>query len=92
MNRLARRHIRPHFLGPNGSEKDAGVSKLLYDIMGMLATALMINYLAVSFVVLSWERAISGFQSMHFVGHIGLVVAYVALSLLPTKQRARKTV
>uniref|UniRef100_K3WUZ5 Lysophospholipid acyltransferase n=1 Tax=Globisporangium ultimum (strain ATCC 200006 / CBS 805.95 / DAOM BR144) TaxID=431595 RepID=K3WUZ5_GLOUD len=92
VNRLARRHIRPHFLGPSGSEKDAGVSKLLYDVVGMLATALMINYLAVSFVVLSWEQAIAGFASMHFAGHIGLVVAYVVLSLLPTKRPATKSV
>ncbi|TYZ65735.1 hypothetical protein PybrP1_011996 [[Pythium] brassicae (nom. inval.)] len=80
VNRLARKHIRPLFLASGDA------LKLAYDGVGMLCTALMINYLAVSFVVLSWEQAIAGFRSMHFAGHLGLGAAFVLLSLVPSKQ------
>jgi hypothetical protein len=93
VNRLSRKHIRPLFLR---SEKDvsatsgSGPLKPLYDVMGMLCTALMINYLAVSFVVLSWEQAFLGFQSMYFAGHIGLLATYIVLSLIPTKRAPKQ--
>ncbi|KAJ0410282.1 hypothetical protein P43SY_002614 [Pythium insidiosum] len=87
VNRLARRHVRPYFLLEDGS---AAPLKPIYDIVGMLCTAFVINYLAVSFVVLSWTDAIHGFQSMHFAGHIGLLVAYLLLSSVPIKRTSKK--
>lgn len=79
VHRLARKHVRPLFLASGHA------LKLVYDGVGMLSTALLINYLAVSFVVLSWEQAVAGFRSMHFAGHIALVAAYVLLPLVPSK-------
>ncbi|DAZ98022.1 TPA: hypothetical protein N0F65_004512 [Lagenidium giganteum] len=84
INRLARKHIRPYFLRDDGS---ASPSKLLYDVFGMVCTLGIVNYLAVSFVVLSWEQALSGFQAMHFAGHISLVVVYLLLSAVPVKKK-----
>lgn len=86
VNRLARRHLRVHFVSADGT---ALPSKRLYDLAGMLCTSLIVNYLAVSFVVLSWERALFGFQSMYFAGHIGLVVVYLLLSTLPAKKKTK---
>lgn len=94
MNRLSRKHIRPLFLQASSeysSDASPGPLKPLYDAAGMLCTALMINYLAVSFVVLSWEESLFGFQAMHFAGHVGLIVAYIVLSLIPSgSKRAPK--
>ncbi|KAF4318251.1 hypothetical protein BBO99_00004368 [Phytophthora kernoviae] len=78
VNRLARRHVRPYVIG--------SPVKPLYDLVGMLCTALVVNYLAVSFVVLSWEEAVAGFRSMRFAGHIGLVVGYLLLTFVPIKK------
>ncbi|RHZ02211.1 hypothetical protein DYB26_000653 [Aphanomyces astaci] len=66
--------LRPYVL-------ESKTNKTLYDIVGTLATALTINYLAVAFVSLSWEESVFGWKSLAFVGHIGLVAAYIALSL-----------
>ncbi|KAG6586882.1 Lysophospholipid acyltransferase [Phytophthora cinnamomi] len=86
VNRLARRHVRPYVVGSR--------IKPLYDLVGMVCTAMVVNYLAVSFVVLSWEEAVAGFRSMRFAGHVGLVVCYLLLTFVPIKKTAdsKKTV
>ncbi|OWZ07682.1 Lysophospholipid acyltransferase [Phytophthora megakarya] len=86
VNRLARRHVRPYVVG-------SGI-KPLYDLVGMVCTAMVVNYLAVSFVVLSWEEAVAGFRSMRFAGHVGLVVCYLLLTFVPIKKttNTKKTV
>jgi hypothetical protein len=89
VNRLARRHLRPAFVKTDGS---GTALKPLYDVFGMLCTSVLINYLAVSFVVLGGQDSIQGFQSMHFAGHIGLLAAYLLLSAVPSKKLAAKTV
>ncbi|CEG40878.1 lysophospholipid acyltransferase [Plasmopara halstedii] len=78
VNRLARRHVRPYVV-------DSPI-KPLYDVFGMICTAMVVNYLAVSFVVLSWEDAVAGFRSMRFAGHLGLVVCYLLLTFVPIKK------
>uniref|UniRef100_A0AAV1TMS0 Lysophospholipid acyltransferase n=1 Tax=Peronospora matthiolae TaxID=2874970 RepID=A0AAV1TMS0_9STRA len=80
VNRLARRHVRPYVV-------DCAI-KPLYDLVGMICTAMVVNYLAVSFVVLSWEEAVAGFRSMRFAGHVGLVVCYLLLTFVPVKKSA----
>ncbi|ETV66625.1 hypothetical protein H257_16933 [Aphanomyces astaci] len=82
VNRLARSVLRPYVL-------ESKTNKTLYDIVGTLATALTINYLAVAFVSLSWEESVFGWKSLAFVGHVGLVAAYIALSVLPRKKVAK---
>jgi D-alanyl-lipoteichoic acid acyltransferase DltB (MBOAT superfamily) len=86
VNRLARRHVRPYVLG--------SPVKPLYDLVGMICTAMVVNYLAVSFVVLSWEEAVAGFRSMRFAGHVGLVLVYLLLTFVPIKKAttSKKTV
>ncbi|KAG1704361.1 hypothetical protein DVH05_006369 [Phytophthora capsici] len=85
VNRLARRHVRPYVVG--------SAIKPLYDLVGMICTAMVVNYLAVSFVVLSWEDAVAGFRSMRFAGHVGLVVCYLLLTFVPVKKtNSKKTV
>lgn len=88
---MSRKHIRPFFLQTTeSSDAVAGPLKPLYDAAGMLCTALMINYLAVSFVVLSWEESLFGFKAMHFAGHLGLIAIYVVLSLIPSKRAPKQ--
>ncbi|KAF1788153.1 Membrane bound O-acyl transferase, MBOAT [Phytophthora cactorum] len=86
VNRLARRHVRPYVV-------DSPI-KPLYDLVGMICTAMVVNYLAVSFVVLSWEDAVAGFRSMRFAGHVGLVICYLLLTFVPIKKAttSKKTV
>ncbi|RQM09985.1 hypothetical protein DD237_007438 [Peronospora effusa] len=78
VNRLARRHVRPYLVN--------SAIKPLYDLVGMICTAMVVNYLAVSFVVLSWEEAVAGFRSMRFCGHVGLVICYLLLTFVPIKK------
>ncbi|TDH67611.1 hypothetical protein CCR75_002308 [Bremia lactucae] len=78
VNRLARRHVRPYMVD--------SLMKPLYDVVGVVSTAIIVNYLAVSFVVLSWEDAVAGFRSMHFAGHVGLGLCYLLLTFVPIKK------
>ncbi|CAH0482719.1 unnamed protein product [Peronospora belbahrii] len=78
VNRLARRHVRPYVVN--------SAIKPLYDLVGMICTAMVVNYLAVSFVVLSWEEAVAGYRSMRFCGHVGLVLCYLLLTFVPIKK------
>lgn len=87
VNRLSRKHIRPYFVKQDGTFSRL---KPLYDATGLVATALIINYLAVSFVALSWERSIIGFRNMHYAGHICLVLLYLLLSAVPVKKVVKK--
>ncbi|KAF0701623.1 Aste57867_7951 [Aphanomyces stellatus] len=81
VNRLARTVLRPYTVDKSW--------KPLYDIIGTIATSLTINYLAVSFVALSWEESIFGWKSLYFAGHVGLVLVYVLLLLVPRKKIAK---
>ncbi|OQR86312.1 lysophospholipid acyltransferase [Achlya hypogyna] len=76
VNRVARAKLRPYFVGN-------AVAKAVYDVLGWLATTVVINYLAVAFVSLSWSASISRWSQVFFAGHVGLLVAYGLLSLLP---------
>ncbi|CAI5737402.1 unnamed protein product [Hyaloperonospora brassicae] len=82
VNRLARRHVRPYVV--------KSALKPLYDLVGMICTALVVNYLAVSFVVLSWDEAVKGFRALRFAGHVGLVVSYLLLTFVPVEKAARR--
>lgn len=82
VNRLARRHLRPYVV-------DSPL-KPLYDVAGVVATALAVNYLATSFVVLSWTDAIAGFRAMSYAGHVGLIVAFVLFAIVPVRKLSAK--
>lgn len=85
VNRLARRHVRPYFMTPSGDAPLA--SKWIYDLVGMISTSIVVNYLATSFVVLSWEDAINGFAALRFSGHAAMVSAYLLLSAVPVRKK-----
>ncbi|EQC26196.1 hypothetical protein SDRG_15933 [Saprolegnia diclina VS20] len=76
VNRLARAKLRPYFCAH-------AASKAVYDVLSWLCTVVVINYLAVAFVSLSWSASIARWGQVFFAGHAGLVAAYAILMLLP---------
>mmetsp|Transcript_36493 Transcript_36493/g.88082 ORF Transcript_36493/g.88082 Transcript_36493/m.88082 type:complete len:515 (-) Transcript_36493:1059-2603(-) len=82
VDRMAKKKIAPYF--PSTSPFSP------YKMLGTLATTTTINYLILPFVILaggwSWET----YKSFHFAGHIGCVVAYIILSMLPTPKKGDK--
>ncbi|ETV90917.1 hypothetical protein, variant 2 [Aphanomyces invadans] len=82
VNRLARSILRPYVV-------DNKTFKCLYDVVGTIATALTINYLAVAFVSLSWENSVHGWRTLLFLGHIILVAVYLSLTVVPRKKVAK---
>ena len=49
----------------------------------MTAAYWQANYCAMSFVTLSLSASLVGYERVHYIGHIGVVVALVLLSLVP---------
>ncbi|CAI5733830.1 unnamed protein product [Peronospora destructor] len=85
VTRLAQRHVRPYLV--------SSAIKPLYDLASMSCTAMVANYLAVSFVVLSTnDIACCRLQLLVFLWP-GLVICYLLLTFVPIKKstNGRKT-
>jgi len=80
-DRLAKKKISPYFSSSHFS---------LYGIIGTLATSITINYMILPFTMLAGSWSIAAYQSFYFFGHIGCVIFYVVLSMLPTPPKKDK--
>jgi len=80
-DRMAKKKLSPYFSSSRFS---------LYGIAGTLATTITINYMILPFIMLAGEWSLATYKSFYFFGHIGCVVFYVVLSMLPTPKKDDK--
>jgi MBOAT, membrane-bound O-acyltransferase family len=73
--RMARTKISPHFSSARWG---------WYGILGMLATSLIAEYMAVPFLLLAFDWSWDMWKSHYFFGHVVCVIGYAALALFPT--------
>ncbi|CAK9809948.1 Lysophospholipid acyltransferase 6 [Anthophora quadrimaculata] len=72
VSRVARRNIRPHFLGSKGK-------KFLYDTLTFIGTRILMAYITFSFVLLEFMPSITMYLYLYLFAHIcGLVILMVA--------------
>jgi len=79
--RLMRRKFRPYFvdIGPDGKEIPRK-TKIIYDILSVIATSFTLSYIMSSFPVLSLSGSWNMYYGVHFSGHILFVVCYLFVS------------
>jgi lysophospholipid acyltransferase len=74
--RLARSNLRPLFLPATYVEQRGAppppqtTTKRVYDFIGSLCTTLILNYMALPFMLLSWHNSILGWSRLGWYGHI----------------------
>jgi len=73
-DRLAKKKIGPYFSKSKYS---------LYGLVSFLATTITINYMIFAFVMLAWSWSWEAYRTNYFFGHIGCIVFYIVLYLLP---------
>jgi len=59
-------------------------AKMIYDFLGFLFIKFFMGYSMACFYGLTWEKCINYLISMRFVGHIGLIVVYLILMIIPS--------
>lgn len=82
-DRLAKKKISPYF---------SSASYTLYDIVCRLAVTITINYMILGFTMLAATWSFAAYKSFYFFGHVGCVVFYVVLSMLPSPKKDKKKV
>eukprot|EP00531_Pseudo-nitzschia_arenysensis_P003672 CAMPEP_0116131462 /NCGR_PEP_ID=MMETSP0329-20121206/9017_1 /TAXON_ID=697910 /ORGANISM="Pseudo-nitzschia arenysensis, Strain B593" /LENGTH=499 /DNA_ID=CAMNT_0003625891 /DNA_START=102 /DNA_END=1601 /DNA_ORIENTATION=+ len=82
-DRLAKKKISPYFSSSDYS---------LYGIASTLATTITINYLILPFTMLAYEWSWAAYKSFYFFGHVGCLVFYVVLTMLPSPKKDKKKV
>eukprot|EP00934_Nitzschia_sp_Nitz4_P001323 Nitzschia sp. Nitz4//scaffold101_size76361//54329//56023//NITZ4_005609-RA/size76361-augustus-gene-0.2-mRNA-1//1//CDS//3329532179//1323//frame0 len=82
-DRMAKKKLSPYFSSSRWS---------LYGIVATVSTVISVNYMILPFVMLSGEWSWAAYKSHYFFGHIGAVVYYALLSMLPTPKKKEKTV
>ncbi|KAI8349248.1 MBOAT, membrane-bound O-acyltransferase family-domain-containing protein, partial [Mortierella sp. GBAus27b] len=84
--KLLRAHLRPRFVSAT-----TGKTPLWYNALGMLITQLSMNYLSMSFLILSLKDSLGLWKDLYFVVHIGIMaVILLAPILLPVKRKSKK--
>jgi hypothetical protein len=73
--RLGRKKISPYFSARPWS---------LYDILCKIVTSFFVEYMVSPFPLLAFDWSWSNWKSHYFFGHIGCVVLYFMMTLLPT--------
>jgi hypothetical protein len=79
--RLGRKKISPYFSKEKWS---------LYGIVTILFTSLAVEYMVSPFPLLALDRSWNNWKSHYFFGHIGCVVFYLIVSMLPTPKKEKK--
>jgi len=79
--------FRWRFLNADGTPKRA---KILYDFFGWILIQWAMNSLVLSFQLLSFERAVSGWKSIYFIPHIGAFSLYVCVLIFGAKKNKKK--
>ncbi|KXS12727.1 MBOAT-domain-containing protein [Gonapodya prolifera JEL478] len=77
-----RRAFRPFFLPPSPFAR----FKPQYDALTFVATHLCLNYLAVSYILLQYEKIFVAYSAMYFAWHIGLIGGLLVLKGLGVEQ------
>ncbi len=82
-DRLAKKKISPHFSSSNLS---------LYGIVSILSTIITVNYMILPFIMLAYEWSWATYKSFYCFGHVGCLVYYVVLTMLPSAKKDKKKV
>lgn len=77
--RAARRTLRPWCVAP-------AANKLAYDLVTMLSTSVLRDYLAMSFAVLRLDVSLRVWSANYFYGHVGMAVAWAFVAVVPKKR------
>ncbi|KAI0698596.1 MBOAT, membrane-bound O-acyltransferase family-domain-containing protein [Cytidiella melzeri] len=91
IGRLARSNLRPLFLIPTYVEQRGAppppqtTIKRVYDLIGMVITTLILNYMAAPFMLLNWHDCILGWSRLGWYGHYVLIGAYAFFYLGGTR-------
>jgi len=80
-DRMAKKKISQHFSSLHFS---------LYGIASTLATTITINYMILPFILLAGEWSFAAYKSFYFFGHIGCLIYYIGLSMLPSQEKKKK--
>lgn len=63
--------------------------KYVYDVLGMVATSLTMNYIGLSFVILEWPPVYHVWKSTYFIGHVLLFATwFVVTYVIPARPRS----
>jgi uncharacterized membrane protein len=81
--RLARKKISPHFSSARWG---------WYGILGMLTTSFFTEYMVAPFPLLALDWSWNTWKSHYFFGHIGCVIGYILLTLLPSPKKDKDKV
>jgi hypothetical protein len=81
--RMARKKISPYFSSARWG---------WYGIVGMLTTSFFVEYMVAPFPLLAFEWSWNTWKSHYFFGHVGCVIGYAVLTLLPTPKTAKDKV
>src|SRR5258708_7400119 len=73
-NRLVRQYFRPLFLTPEGKPTPY---KWIYDVLGIFASTLMLNYVVAPFQLLDLKRSILAWHRVYWHGHILIAVPII---------------
>ncbi|KAK0242261.1 endoplasmic reticulum protein [Armillaria nabsnona] len=66
--RLARANVRPLVMPAEG--QSPSIAKRLYDLAGTIATVMMVNYVAVPFMLLTIKDSLVAWYRLAFYGHV----------------------
>ncbi|CAM9481653.1 unnamed protein product [Chrysoparadoxa australica] len=84
--RAARMKVRPYFLNADGSGR--GVWKKLYDAASMVVDSVVLCYLVIPFVLLSWEKSHLVWSSYGYGVHLAIILWYaICTYVIPKKAR-----
>jgi hypothetical protein len=82
-HRLAKKKISPYFSSSKVS---------IYGILCLLTTTITINCMILPFTMLAAGWSIDALKSFNFFGHIGCVILYIILTVLPSPKKDKKKV
>lgn len=77
--RLGRKKISPYFVNNMST---------LYGFVCMIITSLFVEYMVSPFPLLALEWSWNNWKSHYFFGHIGCIIFYIVMTLLPTPKTA----
>eukprot|EP00526_Cylindrotheca_closterium_P009249 CAMPEP_0113605928 /NCGR_PEP_ID=MMETSP0017_2-20120614/2588_1 /TAXON_ID=2856 /ORGANISM="Cylindrotheca closterium" /LENGTH=506 /DNA_ID=CAMNT_0000514449 /DNA_START=91 /DNA_END=1611 /DNA_ORIENTATION=- /assembly_acc=CAM_ASM_000147 len=78
-DRMAKKKLGPYF---------SKSKYTLYGIISFLATSISMNYMILPFVMLAYSWSWDAYQTNYFFGHIGCIIYYVILAMLPKPKAA----
>ncbi|KAG0294472.1 lysophospholipid acyltransferase [Dissophora globulifera] len=84
--KLLRAHVRPRFVSAT-----TGKTPRWYNALGIVATQITMNYLSMSFLILSFKESVALWKDLYYAVHIGIaVVILLTPVLLPVKRKSKR--